>query len=457
MLIFLSSMTEAEIIALIQAQLALLFKTVRIPELPENFTAIHGDMKMVLQDPNDNKTKWEKLSDLATFMALGGDTSTIPADSASKGEYIFDITQEQLDAAGVNGDGFYDTIYLTAFAGKNFVLRIDGRDFLDPEYDVLNAGGFKINIADENLLIAGQRVTLKFAEPIATGSTPSSTSGFIKGFVEVSSNTTLTADDINKVIQLRGDADTLAVTVPEISSLPANSFLIVETTITNEKEHTISGQSGQKFYLNKTSKDTINIRPGESVLLVNGGDGWYVTDAGFQEIYKNLAKPFASWENSTDLNELYLDGSEKNRADYPRLWEKVQTLGTALVSDATWFTASATTTNGKVTPFPNRGKFSTGDGSTTFRLPDFRGMGLMGLIAGTDNDRVANTPGNYQKHMVGLHDHGMPTESGGGVNRQSLVTSANSDEGISETDRTGPYGDSKTVMDNIGIYWKIKV
>lgn len=175
-----------------------------------------------------------------------------------------------------------------------------------------------------------------------------------------------------------------------------------------------------------------------------------------------------------ELNELLLDGSLKNRADYPRAWEKIQSLGTALVTDTDWNLASAVTANGQTVPYPNRGKFSTGDGSTTFRLPDWRGMGVMGLIAGTDNDRVSNTPGNYMKHMVEQHNHveapynkaGAKASDTGGSGTPGSTDSVNATSeykvgGMSSSDWTNAtikdYGGSKTVMDNIGIYWKIKV
>lgn len=55
---------------------------------------------------------------------------------------------------------------------------------------------------------------------------------------------------------------------------------------------------------------------------------------------------------------LVLDGTLKSRTVYADLWAFAQTSG-ILVSDSAW-------TAGQ------KGKFSTGDGSTTFRLPDFQ-------------------------------------------------------------------------------------
>lgn len=56
---------------------------------------------------------------------------------------------------------------------------------------------------------------------------------------------------------------------------------------------------------------------------------------------------------------LFLRGQEVNRADYPDLWQFAQNSGN-LVPDYVWSNL--------------KGSFSTGNGSTTFRLPDLRGM-----------------------------------------------------------------------------------
>lgn len=55
---------------------------------------------------------------------------------------------------------------------------------------------------------------------------------------------------------------------------------------------------------------------------------------------------------------LKMNGALLTRASYPALWAYAQASG-ALVTDAAWATAT--------------GSFSSGDGSTTFRLPDARG------------------------------------------------------------------------------------
>lgn len=86
---------------------------------------------------------------------------------------------------------------------------------------------------------------------------------------------------------------------------------------------------------------------------------------------------------------LALNGQEVNRADYPNLWEWVQQQVGFLVEEGEWQSIS-TAHNGNV------GKYSVGDGSTTFRLPNLgcwvRGGGTAGTAAGVGGNLDAGLP-----------------------------------------------------------------
>lgn len=66
--------------------------------------------------------------------------------------------------------------------------------------------------------------------------------------------------------------------------------------------------------------------------------------------------------------EVFSDGQLLNRADYPDLWAYAQLLSP--ISDSLWLED----------PY-QRGRYSTGDGSTTFRVPDRNGIQLNSLAA----------------------------------------------------------------------------
>lgn len=118
--------------------------------------------------------------------------------------------------------------------------------------------------------------------------------------------------------------------------------------------------------------------------------GLYLSDvssisAGSIMMFPATAAP-AGW--------LKCNGALLSRATYANLWAYAQASGN-LVSDADW-TATA-----------RPGSFSTGDGSTTFRIPDFRGLFVRGYHDGSgayDTD-TATPIGRYRDAQNKEHTH----------------------------------------------------
>lgn len=357
--------------------------TVRIPELPENPMPT-GEDRIPIWVSATNKTNYASLATLSQYFALGGG-ATVPPNAADKGRYVFDITQAQIDAGGGN------TIYLPEFAGKNCLLTIDGRPFTDAEYDVLSAGGFTITIPGYKFQEGGgQRVVLDFAEKIketSDGGSSTASGGFITGKMVVSVNTTMTKSDAGKLVQIRAGSNAITLTLPDLSQLPENTVIVIETAISNNKPTKIAPQGGQFIYMNKTSYTTLYMHPGESLMLYRDADG-FIVFGGFEDKYKGLlGKPVDSYEIGED--EILLDGSPLNRSDYPRLWERVQTFGQSLIDDSLWLSST-----------DYKGCWSRGDGTTTFRVPNWMGMTAKALSS-EDANRPYNHPGGYQDDGVG--------------------------------------------------------
>ncbi|WP_186128483.1 phage tail protein [Burkholderia gladioli] len=100
------------------------------------------------------------------------------------------------------------------------------------------------------------------------------------------------------------------------------------------------------------------------------------------------------YEPRTSVRAGYLkaNGSLLNRGDYPALWAYAQASG-ALVSDSDW-------AGGRW------GCFSTGDGTTTFRLPELRGEFIRGLADGRNDTDPNRLIGSFQGTQNMAHAHG---------------------------------------------------
>ena len=97
---------------------------------------------------------------------------------------------------------------------------------------------------------------------------------------------------------------------------------------------------------------------------------------------------------------LALNGQEVNREDYPNLWEWVQQQVGFLVEEGEWQSIS-TAHNGNV------GKYSVGNGTSTFRLPNLgcwvKGGGTAGTATGVGGNLDAGLP-NIEGGYTGTQD-----------------------------------------------------
>lgn len=98
------------------------------------------------------------------------------------------------------------------------------------------------------------------------------------------------------------------------------------------------------------------------------------------------------------------DGQLLNRADWPDLWALVSA---SAVTDAVWLAS----------PYASRGKYSTGDGSTTFRMPDTNakhadGNTIAAMFLRGDGKNSAGTVGLHAADQLQDHQH-VGTGAGG--------------------------------------------
>jgi len=147
-------------------------------------------------------------------------------------------------------------------------------------------------------------------------------------------------------------------------------------------------QNGTGFYLRKTDASLylVIVKPtgaetidgtytsaspfyikniGDGIWLISNGTTWHTVSVGSSSVYsRNTAGQIGMFPGSTPpTGWLEANGALVSRADYPALWRYAAACSNT-VSDATWSSTYA------------YGAFSTGNGTTTFRLPDLRGYFL---------------------------------------------------------------------------------
>ena len=159
---------------------------------------------------------------------------------------------------------------------------------------------------------------------------------------------------------------------------------------------------------------------------------------------------------------LALNGQEVNREDYPNLWEWVQQQVGFLVEESEWQSIS-TAHNGNV------GKYSVGNGSTTFRLPNLgcwvRGGGTAGTAAGVGGNLDAGLP-NITGSLIDLHVQGQNWRVNGAFSNGTDYDSSGYTSGnngfngpvyFKASDSNSIYGNAETVQPEsiIGI-WLVK-
>lgn len=99
------------------------------------------------------------------------------------------------------------------------------------------------------------------------------------------------------------------------------------------------------------------------------------------------------------------DGDLLLRADYPALWQLVSTGGYPLVAEADWWADKA-----------KRASFSSGDGATTFRMPDNNGRqkdSFGAVVKRGDGVLSAGAPGLIQDSQNRKHSHEASTSQDG--------------------------------------------
>lgn len=134
--------------------------------------------------------------------------------------------------------------------------------------------------------------------------------------------------------------------------------------------------------------DAVTLDQAKALVAAGGGTGG-ASLTGVMNDFLGAVSWFNGKRTSPPAGYLPADGQELNRVDYPDLWHAIDTGFYESVSDADWKSGGAASA---VNPSQLRGKYSKGNGTTTFRLPDLNGAKTQNQNGWTDASTI---PANF--------------------------------------------------------------
>jgi hypothetical protein len=227
-----------------------------------------------------------------------------------------------------------------------------------------------------------------------------SINGF-KDVISIGTDLVLDSSSLNKLIDINRQLDAVAPTIelPPIANWTDMSSIGFAMNQGLQVNAIIKLATGETIWFNNLQVNDIVVGMNEYIKITKKGTDLYVESTNIN--YNNVGKV----ENGVRVtnNTIIGEGQLLLRNIYVRLWRMVQSLsnGNGLVSEATWSTSAP----------DNQFNYTTGDLSTNFRVPNYRGVTVRYLDGGRglDADRVTvsqqNTVGSYQRDMLEMHKH----------------------------------------------------
>lgn len=196
--------------------------------------------------------------------------------------------------------------------------------------------------------------------------------------------------------------DNCTFTLPDVTSIRSGSLIPIHTQINTIKALTIQCYGTQNIKSGGIFGQDVAamfMHNAESLVLEAAGDHWIVfSESG--NFYMGIGETFQG--RIIGKNMILAQGQIVNRADVPRLSEflSLLTYGQQVIDDITWLSDP-----GGIPIY--RGCFSYGNGTSTLRIPDERGLFVrnLDLGRGIDTDRWQDYPGVLELDAIGPHTH----------------------------------------------------
>lgn len=312
--------------------------------------------------------------------------------------------------------------------------------------------GFQLSQIGD-VFAADEQFTVSFKPKITTVSPVVTSAKIVTSEEVITADEVLTSSQIGRLLRLQGVNPSFTVSLPAIGSIQAYSLFML---VSDGGSHTmvtidIDGAGSINHFGNRTQ---LHLAQGEKAwILYTGTDYVVLNDCPGPLRVGEIIDIYD--KDITVQGAIFADGSLLDRDEYPRLWDFVNQLdGSMLITDAAWTASTA-----------QHGRFSLGDGTTTFRLPRLYTDGYARGVDGSS--RLA---GSHQDDAVLTHEHESPigtlptTLFGRGLLNRLIgnygATSTN------KTDLTGPPVDAngadnvkgtENLTNNFGVYKLIRI
>ncbi len=296
----------------------------------------------------------------------------------------------------------------TMYPGSDYNLKVGGDGF-----DLAQPGdAFGTN----------EQWIVRFRPQIVTATPIYNSAKVINSSRVITADTTIVAGDANVAQLMRGAGLAFTATLPLVADLDPFQTFVFMSCGGNHINASVQASGSDRFLWNifaaVSAPSVIHLGQSENLIITNDPvNGWLVLPGSSEAPLRvgMVIDDILMGNNSFGytqkrLNTIFADGCNPTgggtllaRNVYRRLWAAVQASGLAIAEGTAineWGYVGIDPLTGKASN--NKGNYSVGDGTNTFRVPLYYSTGYLRAVSG-----ASRLPGSYQIGDVAPHDHVM--------------------------------------------------
>ncbi|MCO5238879.1 MAG: hypothetical protein M9904_02380 [Chitinophagaceae bacterium] len=212
--------------------------------------------------------------------------------------------------------------------------------------------------------------------------------------LEVVANTAIGNSIAGKAVVVNANNATIEITLGALESFRNGAIIPICAFNVNKSSVAVTANEDDKILYMGVDYQTVYMEEGEQIWLVAKGSKWQLFP--FHYLLKHVGEVLYAY--TVLPGTIPLHGQPVNRRDIARISDYALSGGMAnsIVTDVLW--------NSTIN---NRGFFSTGNGTTTIRMPDLRDMTIRGLSSGRGISLNRSSPnsGGYEGDQNKSHTH----------------------------------------------------